>query len=145
MTTMRLTRLIPLFAVAFFFLGTYAYAGKITVNNKTQHEIKLAFKLYDYKKKQWVVWGWYSTPAYSSKSWSFSLAPDRKVYWYGKADGGKLYWPGKGDHGQSVINKVMDGVKADLLKTYADSKIVQFATRDPSSEGNLTITLVSTK
>lgn len=143
MATVRWARLLPVFLAAFCLLGAYAHAGTITVNNETRHEINMAFKFFDYKKKKWVVWGWYTVPAHTSKKMNFTLAPDRKVYWYGKADGGKRFWPGAGEHEQSVINKKMSGIEAGVLKTYADSKVVKFKMRDPNSEGNLSITLVT--
>ena len=92
-------------------MGALAHAGKVTIENDTPYEISMAFKFYDYSRKEWVVWGWYKVPAGTTKSWAFKLAPDRKVYWYGKTSDGKRYWPGSGDHGQSVISKKMDGIK----------------------------------
>lgn len=136
-------------AVKFLFLlaalcigwGAYAHAGRVTVRNNTEYDIKMAFKFYDYEKKEWVVWGWYSVPAGAKKSFTFKIAPDRKVYWYGKTEDGKRHWPGQGDHGQSVINKKMDGLKAATLRTYAGSKVVKFRSRDANAEGDLNIGL----
>lgn len=126
---------------AFLSLGAVVHAGNATVENTTPFEIRMAFKFYDYERKEWVVWGWYAVPPGTTKRFSFKIAPDRKIYWYGKTEDGKKYWPGNGDHGQSVIFKKMSGIKASVLKTYADSKVVKFKTADPSSEGNLRIKL----
>lgn len=142
MMNIRLSWACCLFSAVLLGWSARAHAGKITVHNDTRHEIAMAFKFYDYEKKNWVVWGWYKVPAGASKSWNFKLAPDRKVYWYGKTDDGKRHWPGQGDHGQSVIYKKMDGIKAGVLKTYADAKVVQFRTREANAEGNLSIKLV---
>lgn len=138
----RFPKFLCLLAIAFLGWGTYALAGKITVENRTRNDILMAFKFYDHEKKEWVVWGWYRVPSGGKKSWNFKLAPDRKVYWYGKTDDNKRRWPGQGDHGQSVISKKMSGIKASVLKTYADSKVVQFKTREADAEGNLSIRLV---
>ena len=142
MHAVRLSKFVVLIALVFLGAGVLAHAGKITVENTTRYEVKMAFKFYDYRKKEWVVWGWYTVPPGAQKSWNFDVAPDRKIYWYGKTDDGKRYWPGEGDHGQSVINKKMNGVKASALRTYADSKVVKFKSRDPDAEGNLKIKLL---
>ena len=141
MTKTILSRFLVMVIVAFALLGAIAHAGRITVENTTNVTILMAFKFYDYARKDWVVCGWYSVPARETKYWNFNVAPDRKIYWYGKTHDGKRHWPGQGDHGQSIIYKQMSCIKATSLKTYADAKVVQFRTRDPDGDGNLRITL----
>ena len=127
-------------AIMMIGLSSYAHAGRVTVENNSDHEIHFAFVFYDYQKKDFYIRGWFKVPAGEKVHWNFNIAPDRKFYWYGKNYENTSHWPSQGDHEQAVIYKAMN-MKTSVVKTYADAKNVMFATRETDTEGNITIKL----
>ena len=138
MFTSKCSSRLAMVAIAIIAFAGYAHAGRVTVHNNSKDEVYFAFVFYDYQKKDFYIRAWFKVPPGEKKYWNFNIAPDRKFYWYGKTYDGKRYWPGKGNHRQSIINKPMN-MKASVVKTYADAKVVLFSTRETDKEGNITI------